>query len=378
MKSLRDPATLADVLDDIGRWVRHESPSHDARAIEGLQDIIAEQALNAGLGVRRIPLGQGCAPVLVVSNRASGDEREGILVLTHVDTVHPHGTLARTPYRIEDDRVYGPGGYDMKGGAYLALRALAATLNGSGTRLPVEILFIPDEEISSKFSRETTIEFGKRARYALVCEPARNGGKCVTCRKGVGRATITVTGRAAHAGIDHARGRNAIAEMAHHIIDLEALTDYAAQTTVNVGVIAGGTGANVVPDTCTLQVDFRVASADAGQSVLAAMRGLRSRNPDVSVAVDAVVTRPPYEKSRQTAALLDIARLHARQAGFELEDVPLTGGGSDGNFTAALGVPTLDGLGVDGSGAHTLNEFFLASSVMPRLDFWTRLLTDLE
>ncbi|MBN3802122.1 M20 family metallopeptidase [Paraburkholderia sp. Ac-20336] len=379
MNLLCQPTRLDALLDDIGAWVRHESPSGDAAAVELLQRNIAMHAQRAGLATRWIPLpSASAAPVLVVSSRAPGDTRAGILVLTHVDTVHPHGTLERNPYRIDGDRVYGPGGYDMKAGAYLALRALATVAHQRRARLPVDMLFIPDEEASSLQSRPVTTGFAQHARYALVCEPARSGGRCVTSRKGVGRARLKVTGRAAHAGIDHERGRNAIVEMARHVAVLSNLTDYSVGTTLNVGTIEGGTGANVVAEECAIRVDFRVASMAEAERMLAALRGQRASSGDFTLDVDVQLTRPPYEKSAATAALLQIAQQHARAAGFDLLDVPQTGGASDGNFTAALGVPTLDGLGVDGAGAHTLNEYFLASSVLPRLDFWTRLLAALE
>lgn len=379
MNPLCQPATLEMMLDDIGTWVRHESPSADAAAVADLQRNIARHAGLAGLATRCIPLrAAGAAPVLVVSSRQPDDTRAGILVLAHADTVHPHGTLERNPYRIDGDYVFGPGSYDMKAGAYIALRALAAVAKAGTARLPIDMLFIPDEEASSLQSREVTTGFAREARYALVCEPARSGGRCVTSRKGVGRATLTVTGRPAHAGIDHARGRNAIVEMARHVVALAKLTDYALGTTVNVGTIEGGTGANVVAAECTVRLDFRVANMAEADRMLAALRGLNPTSADFTLDVDVQLTRPPYEKSDATARLLQVAQQQARAAGFELLDVPQTGGASDGNFTAALGVPTLDGLGVDGAGAHTLHEYFLASSVLPRLNFWTRLLAALE
>jgi glutamate carboxypeptidase len=267
----------------------------------------------------------------------------------------------------------------MKGGVLLALTALGQLAAAGSTALPVDLLLVPDEETGSHASRAAIERFAGRARYALVAEPARaDAGKCVTARKGTGMVRLEVRGRPAHAGVNHDRGRSAIREMAHQVLALEAMTDYARGITVNVGTIHGGTVTNTVPGKCRAMVDFRVPDMEAADDVLARMRALTAVGPDVVVDIDVELNRPPMVKTPAVAELLSRAQAWAKECGIALTDAPMTGGGSDANFTAALGVPTLDGLGVDGDGAHTLNEYLLVSTLGPRLDFWRLLLENLR
>jgi glutamate carboxypeptidase len=265
----------------------------------------------------------------------------------------------------------------MKAGAWVAFEALKAVGAGGVGRLPVDMLFVPDEEVGSAASRPLIERVAGRAACALVAEPARAGGRCVTARKGIGTLRLRAHGCAAHAGLQHERGRSAIRELAHQVLALEAMTDHARGVTVNVGRIEGGTAANVVPEQASLLGEFRMPSQALAEDLSARMRALRPCTPDVRLEVEAWIRRPPYERSPGAAALLQQAQRHAAAAGFALHEAPMTGGGSDGNFTAALGIPTLDGLGVEGDGAHALHEHFLLSSVQPRLAFWTALLTEL-
>ena len=235
-------------------------------------------------------------------------------------------------------------------------------------------LVTPDEEIGSPTTRDLIEHLGREASRVLVTEPARDGGRCVTGRKGVGRFDVRVEGRPAHAGSRHADGRSAIREAARQILAVEGLTDYASGVTTTVGLMSGGTAANVIPQHAQFAVDLRVTSVADGERLSAAILGLRPVDADVRVTVTGGMNRPPYEKSPAVAALLAEAQAHARDLGFALEDVPMTGGGSDGNFTAALGVPTLDGLGIDGDGAHTLHEHGFVSSIVPRTLLMERLL----
>src|SRR4051812_28975784 len=205
----------------------------------------------------------------------------------------------------------------------------------------------PDEEIGSPTTRPLIEDFARRAACALVTEPARDGGKVVTARKGVGRFDVHVEGRPAHAGSRHADGRNAIREAARQILRVEAMTDYGRGVTTTVGQIAGGTAVKL---------------------------GLTPHDPDMRISVTGGLNRPPYERTDGTARLFEHARALAAELGFGLQDVPKVGGGSDGNFTAAMGVPTLDGLGIDGDGAHTLHEYGLVSSIAPRMRLMERLL----
>ncbi len=375
MTTLPDTQAL---VAEIQTWVQRESPSHDAEGITAMAQLAAERARALGMRVELTPLGADIGPMVYATTRAPGDTRPGILIIGHIDTVHPVGTLGENPCRIEDDRLYGPGSYDMKAGIVLALAGLTGLTAPGATRLPIDFLMVPDEETGSHASREHIEHLAKQAKYGLVCEPARpNGGKCVTARKGTGMLRLGVKGRPAHAGMAHEKGRSAIREMAHQVLALENMTDYARGVTVSVGTIAGGTVTNTVPAQCRCVVDFRVPDMGAAEDVLRRMRQLCAVGPDVELDIDVELNRPPMVKTAESAALLELARGYASQAGFPLEDAPMTGGGSDANFTSALGVPTLDGLGADGDGAHTLHEYIQISTLDMRAKFWHLLLRDL-
>jgi glutamate carboxypeptidase len=209
-------------------------------------------------------------------------------------------------------------------------------------------------------------EEAAKAAYVLVTEPAREGGRIVTARKGVGRFTIATHGRPAHAGARHQDGRSAIREMAHQILAIEGMTDYARGITTTVGLIKGGTAANVTPETCSAEIDLRVPDPEVGKEMVARILGLKPVEPDVTITIEGGINRPAYPKTAMIVDMLEKAQAVAHAVGFDLADCPMTGGGSDGNFTAALGVPGLDGLGIDGAGAHTLEEHGLVSSILPR------------
>ncbi|WP_420810452.1 M20 family metallopeptidase [Corticimicrobacter populi] len=371
--------TALDILAHIRRWTECESPSQSLEALNGMASLIVADARALGLQAELRDIGTEAGPLIHIHNRAPGDSRAGIMVLAHYDTVHPVGTLQQNPCRIEGDHFYGPGTYDMKAGTWLALSALGTVAQAGSSALPIDMVIVPDEETGSTASRPHIEDFARRARYALVCEPARaDGGRCVTARKGTGFIWVTTHGRPAHAGVQHDKGRNAIKEMAHQILALEAMTDYARGITVSVGMISGGTTSNVVPEHCQVEVDFRVPDAAGATWLKAQVEALRPVDPDVALKVEFKLNRPPMDRTEATAALLRRAQDSARAAGFELEEAPPTGGGSDANFTAALGVPTLDGLGADGDGAHTLHEHILVSTLPARQAFWNHLLQHLD
>jgi len=363
------------LAEGIQTWLRIESPTDSPQGVAAMAALVEQQARALGLRTTLSSLGETTGPLLHLSNRAAGDAREGVLILGHLDTVHPLGTLLHNPCRIEGDRLYGPGGYDMKAGIYLVLQALGKKSQPGATPLPIDLVLVPDEETGSRKSRASIEAFARQSRYALVCEPARTkGGRCVTARKGTGTLRLKVHGVPAHAGVEHDKGRSAIREMAHQVLALEAMTDYARGITVNVGTIEGGTVANTVPSVCSIHVDFRVPDMQAGEEIVARMKALTAVGADLRLEIEAELNRPPMVKTAAAAKLLAHARGCAGQAGFMLEDAPMTGGGSDANFVAALGVPTLDGLGAEGDGAHTLNEYILLSSLEQRLAFWQLLL----
>jgi glutamate carboxypeptidase len=368
-----DPMVL---LSGISTWVEIESQTADIQGVNRLMDRVATGFRQAGATVERISAGDETGDHLAVSSPWGGDG-PGVLVLCHLDTVHPKGTLAQFPFRIEGDRAFGPGIYDMKGCAYLAYAAYRSLVEaGRRTPLPLRFLYTSDEEIGSPGSRPLIETQAANAKYVLVTEPARDGGKIVTARKGVARLTIEVEGRPAHSGSRHADGRSAIVEMARQIIDIEAMTDYALGVTLNVGRIEGGTAANVVPERCSATIDLRVPTVSAADEMIGRLRALKPYNRDVKVRVTGGLNRPPYEKNAGVSRLFEHAKQLAAELGFTLEDAA-SGGGSDANFTAHR-VPTLDGLGVDGHGAHTLEEHLIISSLVPRFLLQRRLMETLE
>ncbi|RYB06801.1 M20 family metallopeptidase [Lichenibacterium ramalinae] len=365
------------MLDTLASWVRTESPTHDSAGVNRMVDLVAAQAQGAPVAVERLPGRQGLGDALVLRAGPATTE-PGILLLVHLDTVHPLGTLDRhLPLRLEGDRLYGPGVYDMKGGACLALEAFLEVARAGTARRPLVLLATPDEEIGSPTSRDLIEDHARRSAYALVAEPARDGGRIVTARSGVGRFDVEVRGRAAHSGTRHRDGRNAVHEAARQIAAIAAMTDYDRGVTTAVCTIEGGTAVNTVPALCRFTVDLRIASAAQGDAIVPAILGLAATQPDFAVSVSGGLNRPPYDRTAEIDRLFAQAKGLAAEIGIDLASVPRVGGGSDGNFTAALGVPTLDGLGIDGDGAHTHDEYGLVSSLEPRRQLMRRLLETL-
>ncbi len=378
-----EPKIDADeVLGGIVEWVSIESPSHDAKSVNKVVDHVEGQFRDLGLKLERIPGRDGFGDILEAKTPAgwSQGEGKGILILAHLDTVHPIGMIEKElKVRREGDSIFGPGIYDMKAGGYIAYYALRHLIRqGKRTKLPVTFLFIPEEEVGSPTSRARIEEAAKGHKYALVMEPGRDGDKVVTSRKGVGRFTLTVKGRAAHSGVRHQDGRSAILEMARQIERIEGKTDYARGITCNVGLIRGGTGVNVTPAECVADVDLRVPSQQLAEEMTHWFLNLEPIGKDVELSVEGGMNRPPYQKDAGITALFEKAQAIYREIGKELNDVPLTGGGSDGNFTAALGIPPLDGLGADGKGAHAIDEQIYYSSLVPRTYLCARLLETLD
>ena len=367
LKAATIPLHEDEVIEGIRRWVTIESPTYDASGVEAVLDEVEKDFEGLPVTFDRRPGVDGYAGILKVSTAEPSNEKP-ILVLTHMDTVHPKGTLTgRLPFRRDGDKLFGPGLYDMKGGAYLAVAGYRALIRAGVTPArPVTFLFTPDEEVGSPTSRAAIEEEARKAAYVLVTEPARDGGRIVTARKGVGRFHLVTHGRPAHAGARHQDGRSAIREMAHQILAVEGMTDYARGITTTVGLVKGGSAANVTPETCTAEIDLRVPDPAVGKEMVDRILGLKPVDPDVTVRVEGDINRPAYPKTTMIVDMLERAQAVARSIGFDLQDCPMTGGGSDGNFTAALGVPTLDGLGIDGAGAHTLDEHGLVSSILPR------------
>jgi len=368
-----------EIVEGILEWVEMETPTYDAARLNVLADRIQSQWQETGCSVERVDGKDGFGDHLIVRTPDWREDAPSILVLSHMDTVHPVGTKDESNrIRREGDSLYGPGIYDMKAGAYLPYYAYRHLRRlGAGTALPVTFLFVAEEEVGSPTSRAVIEAEAKKAKYVLVTEPARDGGKLVTARKGVGRFEMTITGRPAHSGAQHADGRSAVKELAHHILEIEGFTDYARGVTTNVGLVTAGTGVNVVPREAKCEIDLRVVTAADGEEFTAKILDRTPRDPDVEVRIEGGMNRPPYERTDDNWALFETAKALVADTGLELESTALTGGGSDGNFTAALGVPTLDGLGADGKGAHTLHEQVYISSLVPRAKMWVRLLEGL-
>ena len=371
MLTTSNPFDSKAILDGIRRWVEIETPTEAPEQVNKLATVVADGYRDLPVAIERIAGHSGCGDHLVVRS-SWGQHEPGILVLSHLDTVHPMGFIERLPFRVEGDVAFGPGIYDMKGGAYLAYHAFRQ-LCTSGERPPLGVtqLYVSDEEIGSPTSRGLIEAEGRKAKYVLVTEPARDGGKIVTGRKGVARIDIAIKGVPAHAGTRPEDGRSAIRELANVILTLEAMNDLKRGVTVNVGVVRGGTRPNVIAEEAYAEVDLRVPTLADADDLVARILNLKSRTEGVSVKVTGELNRPPYEKGNAGAALYEHARELTAKIGFDLVDT-FTGGGSDGNFTAPH-TATLDGLGVDGQGAHTHYEQMYISSIEPRARLLYRL-----
>ena len=369
-----------EILAGIKTWVEIETPSHEAGEVNKLVDLVEKSMRTLGAEIVRVPGRSGYGDILKVKTSwGHSIEEPGILVLSHLDTVHPIGIMNTTlPWKREGNHVQGPGIYDMKAGAHMAYYAYQHLVrNGKPSKLPITFLYVPEEEIGSPTSQAMIEDEAKKHKYVLVTEPARDGNKCVTERKGAARFEIRTIGRQSHSGLRHQDGRSAILEMAHQVVDIEAMTDYEIGVTLNVGEIGGGTGVNVVPGECMIGVDLRIPTSDLAEEYIGKIFKLKPYNTEVELQVAGGLNRPPYKKNEGIAELYEHARILAKDIGFELGDTA-TGGGSDGNFTAALGIPTLDGLGADGHGAHTLDETIYFSSIEPMTKLWVRLFETLE
>jgi glutamate carboxypeptidase len=365
------PFDFSAILDGIRRWVEIETPTDVPAQVNKLASVVADLYRGLPATVERVPGKDGLGDHLVARS-AWGQDAPGILILSHLDTVHPMGFIDRLPFKVEGDSAFGPGIYDMKGGAYIAHHAFRQLcVAGAHTPLGITHLYTSDEEIGSPTSRALIEKEGARAKYVLVTEPARDGGKIVTGRKGVGRFRVFIKGAPAHAGTRPRDGRSAVRELANVIQTLEGLSDLKRGITVNVGVVRGGTRPNVIPEEAYAEVDARLPTLADADEIVPKILNLKSRSEGVSVAVTGELNRPPYEKGNAGAALYEHAKALAAEIGFELVDT-FTGGGSDGNFTAPH-TATLDGLGVDGKGAHTHYEQLYLSSLEPRARLLHRL-----
>jgi glutamate carboxypeptidase len=355
-----------------------ESPSTIAAAVARLAARLTPELQAAGLVVETIAV-EGAGPVLraraaswLAQGPGSAPQPKPVMLLGHLDTVWPEGTLVGRPIRIEGDRLFGPGSFDMKAGIVIALSAVRA-LAARGALPPVTVFLTPLEEVDcGPYRALMEAEMGASAAV-LDFEPAWPGGAVKTARKGSGSFLIRARGRAAHAGADFERGANAISELSRRVLEASAVTDLDRGVTVNVGVIRGGIRSNVVPDYAEAEVDFRVPTLEDARRVESSIRALRSSDDRVSLEIEGGLHYPPMERSPHVVAVYEIARAVAEEVGLALPEVS-TGGASEASFAAALGVPTLDGLGADGDGAHAEHEHVLLPSIPERTALTARLI----
>lgn len=353
---------LPEMVSTLETITNIDSPSTDKACIDHLVTVLDKLWQDAGCSTRIIPESEMGNHLRV--EWGSGEKQ--ILLLCHMDTVWDKGEASKRPFRTENGRAFGPGVYDMKAGIIEALFAVKTlTKLGLKPSKKIVILHNSDEELGSPTSRAYIEEEAKKSQAVLVLEPSASGGKLKTWRKGVGMFQINITGRAAHAGSDYEKGVSAISEAARQVIYLHNLTDLKAGTTVNVGVIGGGSRSNVVADNAFLDVDIRVKTMDAATELISKMQGLKPLDPRTSITVKGGLNRPPMERNSKNLALFQLARSIGIEMGLDLLESG-TGGASDGNFTSALGIPTLDGLGAVGDGGHALSEYIEITSLAER------------
>ncbi|MDF2601649.1 MAG: carboxypeptidase [Methylobacterium brachiatum] len=369
------PFDAESILATLRPWVECESPTHDAAAVNRMMGLAARDLAVAGAAIETIPGRMGLSDCVRARFPHRHRDQPGILVLGHLDTVHPVGTLASLPWRIEGNRAYGPGILDMKGGNVIALAAIRAlTAAGIETPLPVTVLFTGDEEVGSPSTRDLIEAEAARHTFVLVPEPGQADNGVVTGRYAIARFDLEAVGRPSHAGAAPHEGRSAIRAMARMILAIDALSD--ADCTFSTGIVSGGQWVNCVPTLCrgqALSMAKRQADLDRGVERMLALSG---EQDGVGFAVTRGVTRPVWEPDAGCMALYEQARTLSEALGQPLPHRS-AGGGSDGNFTGANGIPTLDGLGPLGQGYHTLDEHVLIETLPQRARLFAALLADL-
>ncbi|MFO1027198.1 MAG: M20 family metallopeptidase [Acetobacteraceae bacterium] len=351
-----DIGTSEDLLAELSHWVRLETPTTDATSVNRLMDVAEGELTRAGAAVTRIPGRGGFGDNLVARTTGSG---KPILVAGHLDTVWSLGTLAQMPYTVNGSKAHGPGIYDMKAGSFLAFHAVRSILRqGVKTQRPITLLLTPDEEVGSPTSRWLIEQEAAQAAAVLIPEPAGGGGACVTARKGVGRFALRIEGRGAHAGTSFEDGASAVVELSQQILALHRMVDIERGITINCAPVWGGSRPNVIAPEAGCEIDLRVANEADGAMMEEKILSLSARTPGCRVTVEGGMNRPPYVETPDITALYRQAQAMAQQVGVPLPKQS-RGGGSDGNFSAALGVPTLCGLGCPGAGAHASHEHIL-------------------
>ena len=347
------------------QMVEIESPSDNKAAVDRCIAFTAKQCIRLG-GHVHLHRQKEFGDLLEARFGPKKSSQKPILLLGHLDTVWPLGTLKGMPFRVADRRVWGPGALDMKAGVAMAFTAIAILKEQRRLTQPIVMLLNSDEEVGSTVSRAVTEKLAGRCKAVYVLEPAQGlAGAYKTARKGVGNYSIRVQGVAAHSGVDFERGHSAIVELARQIERINRFTELDRGITVNIGTVRGGTRSNVIAAEAQAEVDVRIAKAKDAARIERRFRSLRVFDSNCSLHVEGGLNRPPMERTRGTVALYKQAVAHAHALGFELKEAA-TGGGSDGNFTSALGVPTLDGMGAVGEGAHAAHESLLLEHMASR------------
>jgi glutamate carboxypeptidase len=362
------------IRDTLHQLVQQESPSEDRQAVNAAMALAEHWAREQGARTKRHKQRE-FGDVLELRFGPSRSNQKPVLLLGHLDTVWPIGTLKKMPWRDADGRYWGPGVLDMKAGVVMALAALR-TLREMESSRPVTLLLNSDEEVGSPTSRAITERLALESAAVLVLEPAQ-GLAYKTARKGVGNYHVEVTGVGAHSGVDFEKGHSAVLELAKLIQTISSFTNLARKLTVNCGVIAGGTRSNVVASQAWTDVDVRIAKASDAGYVEKIFRRLKVSDPHCKLTITGGINRPPMERKSGTIALFKKAHTIAAELGFTLEEAA-TGGGSDGNFTAALGVPTLDGMGAVGDGAHAAHESVVIEHLVPRTALLAAMIASVE
>jgi glutamate carboxypeptidase len=360
----------AEMMALLQRIVEIESPSDNKAAVDSMGAFLAQEFERLGGKITFYPQKEAGNHLKTEFAESTG---KPVLLLGHFDTVWSMGTLANMPFRVEGGRAFGPGIYDMKAGITMMIFALKALRAAGAKHRPVTVLLDTDEEVGSTTGRAVVEETARECEAVLVLEPSQGSeGHLKTSRKGVGDVTIKVRGRASHSGVDFEKGRSAIVELSRQILEIVKFTDLERGITVNPGVIQGGTRSNVVAAEAWAEIDLRIVHASDAATLEQKFAALKPFDPECSIEVSGGMNRPPMERTEGTVRLFQIAKEIAAEIGLSLDESS-TGGGSDGNFTSGLGVPTLDGLGALGEGAHASNE----SIVIDQLSLRTALLAGL-
>lgn len=369
----------AEFLYLLEELITRESPSHCKSSLDELASFLADQFESRGCSVETLP-GNGYGNHLRVTWCPAGRDQKllPVLLLCHMDTVWEKGTLASMPFKIENDKVYGPGAFDMKGGIAMALLAIdVLKAQGKNPRRPITIILNSDEELGTLSARSLIEQQAKQSQYVIVLEGATpKTYACKTARKGVGMFKIKARGKASHAGVAPEEGVSAIEEIARQIIKLHSWTDLEKGTTVNVGTVRGGSRRNVVADYAEAFVDLRVTTMAEADRMEKLIVGLTPELPGARLEVEGALNRPPMERTPGNTQLYEKARTVAENMGLSLPESS-SGGGSDGNFTSALGIPTLDGMGAVGDGAHAAHEHLLLQPTLERVAILAELLLQL-